>query len=912
MFACFVRILNRHGQLRDQLCSTERVDRLHALKGLVQGPRRVAAAVEPLLIGLLRSGEREEREAACQVIKAHYQVERLRRRLGHPHADQQVVSAWLLSAFAEETVLPVLFYKAQTAEHETVCQACIEVLVHLDSELVVIAAVEELSRESTAARRCGAQVLGAIGQRAHELLLRALADPRRQVRLGAVRALEVTGNGEYVQTLAQLLSDPVEEVRAEAARVLSEHGSEQAVERLVAALDDPAVMVRLEAAAALTRVPGDQAAEALASFLRQLAADPNLEVADREFLHAIAADEHLDYQLFHELLASASEPFAVSLALALEEAGTVARWLESLPTLSEEGRAAVVELLRRLVGLGVREPLMNGLGLAAPELRAMSAWLLGECKHAAAVGPLVGLLCDREQVVRHKAAQALGQIGDALAIPGLVEALGDPDQEVRSSAVAALAGMLRGTGEQPPVEAQEGGLVLVEEQLGPNLVPPAGSLPVLRPSPYTLPSRFSEALGRLAAMTVRTHLGADSVLTSATALVRCLHDPSPGVREKAAEAVADLGLTSAISALLERALHDGEAAVRGAAARALARLPDSDYAEALTRALGHGDAVVRARAAEALGESGATHAAPELVSMLGDSDSVVRQKAARALWQVASHGMAEQLLEHLHNPDPQIRCAIAGVLGRIRAVGAAEALANRLEDPNQYVRASAANALAQLGADAQGCLPRVLQAARDPDEYVRARAVEALGEMGSGEPDQVLGLLEATRDANPEVASGAMKCLVRLANQGVLRPLVDALASPGREGPVRAVLENVDLGAMRTLLRMAREVNEATSRVLLSVIAEVLRKRGSLEACRADLLSLDPTIRLAGLESLGLLRRPEATEAIIQVMCNDPLPALRERAASILGELDDPVGLAALARARSQSLLITGRSAEKG
>ena len=907
LFSCLGRMFNRRPDVAAQLCSPERITRLHALKSLMQANRRVVASTENQLLGALRGKDAEEREAAEEVIRSHYQPERLRRRLGHPDPEEQMKAAWLLLAFEQELAVPQLLDKAQTAEHEAIRQTCVEVLVHLGSETVITAAVEELSRDDPRARRCGTQVLTSIGSRAHGLLVRALADPRRQVRLGAVRALEATGDTQVTEALYNLLSDPVEEVRAEAARVLSDRDSEAATDRLVAALADPSVLVRLQSAATLTRIPGERAVEALGGFLRTLAADPDFEVADREFMHAVAGCRQLPPALFLELLGGVNEQLAINLALALEEAGTAARWLEEVQGADPQERAARLELLQALGQLGVREPFLEGLGWAGAELRAVAAWLLGECKHAPAVGPLVGLLCDSEVVVRRKAVQALAKIADPVCIPALLETLGDPDQEVRASAVEALAAMLAGSQEQPPVEAQEGALVPVDDQpAGPRALGTGTALPAIRLSPYSLPARFSEALGRLAMATMHSHVGADSVLTSTAALIRCLHDPSAWVRQKAAEAVADLSLGNAASSLLERALHDAEAGVRTAAAKGLSRLPGTDYSGALVRALGHADPAVRCRAAEALGESGATHAAPELIAALGDANVEVRQKAARALWQVATGGMAEQLLEHLHSPDPKVRCAIVGVLGRIRAVGALEALANRLEDPNKQVRASALNSLARLGQEARPCLERVVAAIGDPDSFVRSRAVEALGMIGSGEYGQIMALLDASRDREPKVAEAAMRWLVQLANQGNLRPLVDALTSPEYENSVRTVLERADLTIMRSLLRIAREVNEATSKLLLGVISEVLRKRGSLDDCRMDLLSLDPTVRLAGLESLGLLRRPEATQLIVEVLANDPLPALRERAASILSELGDPVGLAALARARAQASVGAG------
>lgn len=899
MIACFGRIFGRDTDVAGQLASPERVTRLHALKTLLTLSHRAASRVESQLVVALQSKDAEEREAARTAVRTHYELERLRRRLGHPSVAEQTTAAWLLSAFEDDSVIASLLFKAETAPDQSTRDTCIEVLAHHGGEAVITAAVEELGKEDAQARIAGTRVLTALGDQANAMLLRALRDPRRHVRLGAVRALEVVGAEAVAEALHELLGDPVEEVRAEAARVLAERQSESACAPLVAALSDPSVMVRLQAAAALARLPDEEAARAVAEFIRALAADPDFEVADRELLAAVAAMDQLPPSLFQELLGGKNEQFAINLALALEEAGTVTRWLTRLHETDAKDRLVLLDLLKQVGLLGVREPFMSGLGMASPELRATSAWLLGECKHPQAVAALVGLLCDSEASVRRRAAQALGKLLDPLAVPGLLESLGDPDQAVRSSAVEALSGLLVGNQEQPVVEAQEGALVPV----GTNAMVPTASaisLPAI-PSRYGLPIRFSDALGRLAMDALHSHDGEDGVLTSASALVRCLRDPSWQVREKAADSVGQLRLTSAAGTLMERALHDSEARVRTAAARALARLPGGDYTGALVRALEHSDPGVRCRAAEALGECGARHAAPELIKALGDTHPMVRQRAARALWQVATGDMADALLEHLHSPDPKVRSAVTGTLGKLHATQALEPIANRLEDPNQFVRASALNALGNMGSAAASCLPRVAGAIHDPDPFVRARAVEALGAIGTGQPGQVFALLDASRDDDSAVAERALHWLVQLANGGVLRPIVDALATPDYQHPVRMALERVELPAMRNLLRLSREVNEETSKVLLAVISEVLRKRGSLEECRLDLLSLDPTVRLAGLESLGLLKRPEATELIVDVLFNDPLPTLRERAAAILADLEDPVGLAALHRARAQS-----------
>jgi len=105
---------------------------------------------------------------------------------------------------------------------------------------------------------------------------------------------------------------------------------------------------------------------------------------------------------------------------------------------------------------------------------------------------------------------------------------------------------------------------------------------------------------------------------------------------------------------------------------------------------------------------------------------------------------------------------------------------------------------------------------------------------------------------------------------------------------VRRVLMHVGLPVMRILLRMAYDTNSSAGEQLLDIVAEALRKRGSFDECRKDLLSLDPTVRLSGLEALGLMATPEAVALIAQAMQNDPLPSLRARAGEILETIQPP------------------------
>jgi len=159
-------------------------------------------------------------------------------------------------------------------------------------------------------------------------------------------------------------------------------------------------------------------------------------------------------------------------------------------------------------------------------------------------------------------------------------------------------------------------------------------------------------------------------------------------------------------------------------------------------------------------------------------------------------------------------------------------------------------------------------------------------------------LLAALDDGSEEVRRAARASLLDLANSGAVAPMVQALRDDQHREHVRSVFLETNLAVMRSLLATAKQANDYVGHILLDIVSDVLRERGSIEDCRRDLMSLDPTVRLAGLEALALLRTSEAVDLIAGMLFNDPLPALRERAALVLSELDDPAALAALKRAR--------------
>ncbi len=213
-------------------------------------------------------------------------------------------------------------------------------------------------------------------------LTAALADPDRQVRLEAARALERIGPG-CTDMVARCLQHGDASVRVGAIIVLARFGAEakQAVPALIQCLSDPVVEVRFAAARALRAVGRE--AQAAAPALSRLLADPDrlVRMNSADALEAIG-------------------PPAVAPTAAM---------LVSSPDAA--ARMASADVLRRI---GAE---------AAP-----------------AVPALAGAMSDPAPEVRNAAAQALRAI-DRASLPAaaaLAAAMNDPDRTVRLSAAGAL------------------------------------------------------------------------------------------------------------------------------------------------------------------------------------------------------------------------------------------------------------------------------------------------------------------------------------------------------------------------------------------------------------------------------------------------------------------------------------------
>jgi HEAT repeat protein len=208
-----------------------------------------------------------------------------------------------------------------------------------------------------------------------------------------------------------------------------------------------------------------------------------------------------------------------------------------------------------------------------------------------------------------------------------------------------------------------------------------------------------------------------------------LNDPSPRVREQAAQKLGDLEDKES-APLMAALLADPDSSTRRRAVQALEATDATEYTGDLGRCLvSDGEARVREEAAQALGRLGSPEAVSFLVEALGDSSEAVRGEAITALGELAATSAIPQLRAIYDQNPGRYRLRIVRVLEKLGDKAPLQQEVSRLtqlvaSDADERVREQAIRDLSTLARDsAQPVFSRALE---DPSPRVRRAAERAL------------------------------------------------------------------------------------------------------------------------------------------------------------------------------------------
>jgi HEAT repeat protein len=329
----------------------------------------------------------------------------------------------------------------------------------------------------------------------------------------------------------------------------------------------------------------------------------------------------------------------------------------------------------------------------------------------------------------------------------------------------------------------------------------------------------------------------------------------------------------------QQALDDADTGIRSNAAEALAQIGNSTAVEPLVRTLDDEDEKVRWHAAKALGQIGDSKAIYPLIRVI-KVDKSVRYMAANALGQIRDSTAVEELILLLRDAidwspsceeDWHFRGALESAVEEIDNPKAIEPLIRALD--YKEVRWHATKALGRIG-DSRAIEP-LFRTLDDDDQTVRSNAAEAL--------EQIISRLN---HENQHVRSDSAKALQQIDTSTSIGALIRDLDNwdnniEWRAAKALGLTDN--FRAVESLLRDLKE-HGLTRGIPLQQIGSST----AVEPLIRDLDDWDDNIRWRAVTALGQISNSTAVEPLIRAL-KDNNDMVRWTAAKALGRIGDSI-----------------------
>ncbi len=425
-----------------------------------------------------------------------------------------------------------------------------------------------------------------------------------------------------------------------------------------------------------------------------------------------------------------------------------------------------------------------------PVARRNAVWLLGrlgQSDRRKVGGRLLGLLGDRDPLVRATVAWAVGELSKPTprATDALARALVDTDANVRMCAAVAMgrnrqltrdalaeastgdnstAAVLAITANTGKIPDSAGALIEQAAKALSHEVPAiaVSGAWVLRCAGEGNRSAFKaldKAIDsnnddiRAAAIEAIGHLGPQAVGVLEK-FVKAIGHKNPRVRSSAAYSLGRVGPSSdkVVPTLIE-ALDDRDRGVQLAAAAALGRCGETAV-DALWKLLDDSDANTRKLAADALAGMGQA-AVPGLIKALGGRDPEGLKQAVRILGKAGPPAKAAIPVLVKMLGDDEFHLATLEALGGIMPASKS-VLIEMLQDTDPVRRKQGVHALGGGGRRSESAIADLIKALSDPCEQVAVKASLALGKIGR---PAVSALIEIAADRKSKVRHHAIIAL---------------------------------------------------------------------------------------------------------------------------------------------------------
>ncbi|WP_036096215.1 HEAT repeat domain-containing protein [Leptospira weilii] len=362
-------------------------------------------------------------------------------------------------------------------------------------------------------------------------------------------------------------------------------------------------------------------------------------------------------------------------------------------------------------------------------------------------------------------------------------------------------------------------------------------------------------------------------------------DPNPAVRGTAAIALGtwkDRVSTSEIINLLS----NGSGVTPDIVLEALARMENSSSAKAILPFLQSPDSTLRLIAVDTLVRIRANSYGKEILVLADkNQDSELAKTYAMALGKLKVRSGESYLIRLAKTTEPSPTLAAAYLaLGRISSKNAIPILIQGLA--GDFDKGSENSALALIEIKSSAAISSTIPILKHKNREIRYRAVNVLSEIPSSETGpKVLKILEAN---DPDAVAPAAMVLGRIRFNHARTAIENIFINsklPDREIIGRSLGYLGDKKSIPVLLNVLKEP-EGEGRYGAVWSLGILQATETLDDIIAASKSSDPKLSLLAVESLGLLRSPEALSTLAEIAENNPDSAsvVLSAIASIPGE----------------------------
>ncbi len=503
-------------------------------------------------------------------------------------------------------------------------------------------------------------------------------------------------------------------------------------------------------------------------------------------------------------------------------------------------------------------------------IRADAAKTLGVIawRYPACLPDLCQALQDRFPQVRREAAEALRHINkvNGLVIGPLIQACGDTDPYVREEANQAL--FLARADDAYEIRDELRALLLAD-----NDRVRTATLQVVA----TLEARAVDLLPAL------IHCSAKDPLTINRAnAMRIIGDLETAGRPA----------TNTLLDIL-KSDEDPELRYRAVATLGQIQPSIETAGSVLIAALADDHGPVREKAQEALQEIGA-EIVPQIIALAAKSDPKLRQDCIEIIGSYANDAAeaVPLLIGACLDANDDVRRAAIVALGKIGppAAAATERLVELLANQDVSIRSDAAQALGRIGPDAQDAIPHLIAALENVDYHYSRTAATALGQMAPHAIEPLIATATKSEHRQARIEATRALGLIGADAKAAVAPLLALLADEDAElaNHAETSLRRIGKPSALAILQSLGDTDVAMLERRLEILIDLADLlAGSPDEVIALLAQDHPRLRDTGISIVRKLGTEDpALVAHLLPLFNDPLPDIRSRAIAVVGQLE--------------------------